>query len=118
MQQLDVLKQFSIHSSELITGVQCPHCGKFAMRRVYGTWRCDKCHEKSKEGHTLALVDYGLLIKPCITNQQLREFLHIASPDVTKKLLTAMKLSYVGETKGRVYDLTELLCKVTGIFQK
>ncbi|MDG4657136.1 nuclease-related domain-containing protein [Ectobacillus antri] len=106
MQQLDVLKQFSIHSSELITGVQCPHCGKFAMRRVYGTWRCPDCEYVCKQAHLSALIDYALLIKPSITNHEFRAFLRLSSINIAKNLLAALQLPYTGETKGRVYELS------------
>ena len=52
-----------------------------------------------------ALKDYSLLIKPSITNKELRNFLHLPSYDSSIYLLSKLNLSYSGHTKGRKYEL-------------
>ena len=91
--------------SNLKNGVFCPECFYHSMKRKNGVWACYNCSFKSKDAHLAALIEYALLIKPTITNQELRRFLQIPSPSTANKLIASMNLSYTGETKGRVYNL-------------
>jgi hypothetical protein len=58
---------------------------------------------KSKTAHIPAIDDYFLLIKPTITNAELRAFLHIDSIRVAGKILSTMNLPFTGKYKDRVY---------------
>lgn len=101
----DILAYFEISLEDIQTGVQCPKsdCEFFGMEYRYGTWCCPKCGTRSKDAHIPAIQDYFLLIKPSITNSELRNFLHIDSIKVANKILISMNLPYTGKNKGRVY---------------
>lgn len=101
----NVLKYYDIDIKEIITGIQCPACSRFSMKRMRGTWNCGNCHTADKEAHIRTLHDYLLLISSSITNQQFREFTHLSSSNIAKKLLTALKLPYTGEKKSRIYQI-------------
>lgn len=99
----DILKQFNLSPKEILTGVKCPTCSFLPMIYQYGTWCCPKCHTKSKTEAKQTINIYFLLIKPSITNAELREFLHIDSIRVSSKILTSLNLSFTGKYKDRVY---------------
>jgi hypothetical protein len=99
----DILKQFNLSPIEIPTGVKCPTCNFIPMEYRYGTWCCQKCNMKSKTAHIPAIDDYFLLIKPTITNAELRAFLHIDSISVAGKILSTMNLPFTGTYKDRVY---------------
>jgi Nuclease-related domain len=101
----DILKQFNLTPNDILTGVRCPECSFLSMNYQYGTWCCPGCKTKSKTAHVQAINEYFLLIKPSITNAELRQFLHIDSPKIIHKLLTSMKLPSTGKFRDRVYHL-------------
>lgn len=102
----NVLKYFDIDINEINAGIQCSACSRFSVKRVRGTWKCSSCHTSDKEAHIRTLHDYLLLISSSITNQQFREFTHLSSSNIAKKLLTALKLPYTGSYKDRTYHLS------------
>lgn len=99
----DILKQFNLSPKDIPTGVKCPTCEFIPMIYQYGSWCCPKCKMKSKTAHIPSINDYFLLIKPTITNAELRAFLHIHSIRVSGKFLAEMKLPFTGTYKNRVY---------------
>jgi hypothetical protein len=99
----DILQTYKISPKEILTGVRCPYCDYLAMKYKRGKWECPNCKEKSNSAHIQAIQDYFLLIKPSITNSELRCFLHIESPKIAHKILTSMDLPYTGKFKDRVY---------------
>jgi hypothetical protein len=99
----DILKHFLLSLHDILTGVQCPDCGFLSMNYKYGIWSCPNCQCHSKTAHIQAIRDYFLLIKPSITNSELREFLHIDSPRVANKILRQLNLPSEGTFKGRIY---------------
>lgn len=101
----DYLEKFKIPQSDLLTGVQCSNCRKLPMQRKRGHWFCPACSCSSKDAHIKAIHDYSLLINSSITNQQMRDFLHLPSISVTSKLLTSLDFKRVGQLKGRSYYL-------------
>ncbi|AND42116.1 nuclease-related domain-containing protein [Cytobacillus oceanisediminis] len=102
----NVLKYYDIDIKEIITGIQCPECSRFSMKRMLGTWKCSNCHTADKEAHIRTLHDYLLSISSSITNQQFREFTHLSSSNIAKKLLTALKLPFSSSYKDRTYQLS------------
>ncbi|MFE8702250.1 nuclease-related domain-containing protein [Cytobacillus sp. FJAT-54145] len=99
----DILKRYGILKDELIKGVQCPGCKRFAMVREKRKWLCQSCGKFDKLAHFEAIKDYFLLVGETITNQQFRDFVGIASVDMASKLLIRMKLPSSGTNKGRYY---------------
>ncbi|WP_442596804.1 nuclease-related domain-containing protein [Neobacillus sp. D3-1R] len=98
-----ILAKYGIKESDIQTGVQCPTCYKIPMQYHYGEWICSACGTKSKNAHVQAIRDYFLLIKPTITNAELRQFLHISHEKTAQRILKALKLPFSGERKARVY---------------
>ncbi|HEX7063886.1 MAG TPA: NERD domain-containing protein [Bacillales bacterium] len=101
----NVLARYSVAEADLLKGVHCPECGKLAMKRAHGIWVCPSCEASSKSAHVEALRDYALLIRPEITNQQLRDFLRLSSRTMATNILASMNLEHSGGTRGRRYWL-------------
>jgi hypothetical protein len=101
----DILKEYDIPENEILTGVRCPKNGFLPMKYKFGYWCCTDCTYKSKTAHYEALQDYSLLIKPTITNRELRRFLHVDSIRIAGKILSSMNLVYTGTFKDRTYEL-------------
>jgi len=100
-----LLTTYKISATELLTGVQCPNCRALPMKRKWGKWHCQSCSYCSSDAHLAAIRDYALLIKPAITNRELRDFLRLDSVSIATKMLRNMHIPYGGTTKGRVYHL-------------
>ncbi|WP_053218181.1 nuclease-related domain-containing protein [Virgibacillus senegalensis] len=90
-----------INKKDIRTGVQCPECKKFSMKRLYNNWYCPFCSSKSKDAHLQALNDYLLLVNPSITNNQCQKFLHI-NRHLAKRILSK-NLKVSGYANKRVY---------------
>ena len=105
----DVLSQYRVKLSDLVTGVFCPECKGSAMEKKSRTWHCPHCSHRSQDAHLKALRDYGLLVEPKIGNRSAREFLHLPSSKSAYSLLKSLGAHHNGTTKGRKYDLTKLL---------
>lgn len=101
----ELLKNYKILTDELMTGVHCPNCGKLPMTRKWGMWVCSSCSFTSRDAHLRALRDYALLIKPIITNREMRKFLQLESASAAARILSCLNLPYTGSTKDRVYHL-------------
>lgn len=102
----DILARYSVAETDLLKGVHCPECGKLPMERAHGTWVCGSCGATSNSAHVEALRDYALLVRPKITNQQLRDFLRLSSRTTAYKILKAMSLEHAGIKRGRTYRLS------------
>ncbi|QOR66057.1 hypothetical protein IM538_20115 [Cytobacillus suaedae] len=99
----DILKTYQITPNELIRGIHCPSCETIPIERVRGGFLCPQCSTISKDAYLASLSDYSLLVKPTITNTEMREFLLIPSTSIVKKMLASINLSYTGTTKDRRY---------------
>jgi hypothetical protein len=98
----NILNQYGIDGAELFKGVQCESClGK--MERIPRIWYCDRCKFTSYHSHKQAIEDYFLLVKPFITNKELRDLLGIQSSKTARILLNSLNLKTTGSTKGTVY---------------
>ncbi|MCL6572076.1 MAG: NERD domain-containing protein [Bacillus sp. (in: Bacteria)] len=101
----DLLHHFNLSAKHITPGVQCQECGCLPMKYHYGTWSCSICKHKSKIAHYQAIEDYFLLVKPTISNSELRQFLQIKSPKSANTILHTLNFSYSGTNKNRVYFL-------------
>ena len=99
----DILTTYAIPHSDLPLGIQCPACLSFHMQRKDRVWFCPHCDYHSRYAHREALLDYFLLLKPTLTNRDLRKFLGISSIKGANRLLSALNLPHTGSNKGRVY---------------
>jgi len=102
-QDFNIEKMYKITPHEIIPGVHCPQCFSIPMYYKRGIWYCSHCNYHSKTAFVDTVYDYFLLMKPTITNSELREFLHISSGDIALELLRSMNLQCTGVKKGRVY---------------
>jgi hypothetical protein len=97
-----ILNTYGINENELLRGVFCELCRR-KMERVYGTWFCKGCKVCSKTAHERKVEDYFLLIKPRITNKELRYFLELESRKTSEIILNSLNLKTTGSTKGTIY---------------
>ncbi|WP_208587434.1 nuclease-related domain-containing protein [Gracilibacillus suaedae] len=104
-----VLDRYGIKWSDLIKGVPCPACTRFAMNRIRQRWQCPFCNERSSDAHLPVLFDLALLSENRITNKLAREFLGTASPEVIKKLFQRAPLIRKGNNKGAYYKHVDLI---------
>ncbi|MBV7507048.1 NERD domain-containing protein [Bacillus sp. sid0103] len=98
-----VLKKYGIQRSELITGVHCPSNSNHSLIRKNQNWYCPSCNTFSKDAHINALKDYFLLFDSTITNKQFREFAHLKSRDVAKRILLSCDLQCMGKYRSWSY---------------
>src|SRR5690625_7889786 len=45
---IDIFRKFNIKREDIMTGVQCPECGRLAMYRAFGIWQCNHCQKRSR----------------------------------------------------------------------
>lgn len=102
-------KQLNINATELLLGVQCSTCLAVPMQRTHSYWICPKCNNKSRDAHIPALRDYCLLFNETISNKEAREYLHVSSTSVMKRILTSMGFQTVGNTRSIKYSLYSLI---------
>ena len=101
----NILELYQISETELLKGVQCPECLALPMKREWGKWICLSCSYHSKDAHIQTLHDFALLIRPTVTNKDVRSFLQIESGTIANRILSGMNLEYDGSNKGREYVL-------------
>lgn len=97
-----ILNKYELTESDIIKGVQCERCSQIMIRKT-GNWLCPGCSHLSRTAHIQAIEDYFLLIKPTITNQELRNFLNLSSSKSATLILQSLNLKTTGSTKGTVY---------------
>ncbi|WP_053433731.1 hypothetical protein [Sporosarcina globispora] len=102
--KFDILNFYKISKDEVIKGVFCPVCISVSMKRRDGAWVCKGCSIKSNDAHIKAITDQFLLNNDeAITNKELRDFLQIKSPHISRRLLDSLSLSHTGTNKGCRY---------------
>jgi hypothetical protein len=105
--EIKILEEYKLTGKDIHNGVCCPNekCLHTPMEYKKGNWVCSKCLLTSKDAHIDALSDYYYLIKPTITNSELRIFLHLPTSDTAQKILQRLKLQVTGKTRDRIYHL-------------
>ncbi|MEK4566481.1 nuclease-related domain-containing protein [Alkalihalobacillus sp. FSL R5-0424] len=103
-----ILESYNLNPQSLIKGVLCTECNKSHMIRQSksGRWTCKHCNTTSKTAHIQALEEYFLLIKPTISNQELRDYLQINSSAVAYQLLKKLDVKRTHKNKHCYYHLT------------
>lgn len=99
----DFLQMMGIDKNDILTGIRCPNCSFIPMHYNRNNWKCPACQHFSKDTLLEAINDYFLLIKPSITNSELRQYLHLPSRRASTYLLTLLNLPSTGVQKGRTY---------------
>ncbi|MFI8687515.1 nuclease-related domain-containing protein [Rossellomorea sp. NPDC077527] len=97
-----ILPTYQLTESDLIKGVLCEICREIMVRKTR-IWFCPHCLHLSKTAHLQAIEDYFLLIKPTITNGELRKFLQLFSTRTATLILQSLNLQKTGNTKGTLY---------------
>ncbi|MGE7601085.1 nuclease-related domain-containing protein [Peribacillus sp. NPDC097675] len=101
----NILNLYQIPETDLLKGVQCPKCLALPMKRERGKWICNSCSYHSKCAHIKTLSDFAVLIRPTVTNKDVRSFLQIESETIANRILSGMDLEHYGSNKGREYVL-------------
>jgi hypothetical protein len=102
-QKINILQEYGLTGTDIRTGVRCTQCFHIPMVYKRGKWLCPICLAISKDAFISGVDDYFLLFKPCITNAECRNFLHIPTVDTTQKILLLLNLPSEGNTRNRVY---------------
>jgi hypothetical protein len=104
LQPSEILQQYGISISELLTGVHCPECEFLPLIYQRGKWYCLKCKKSYKDAHVDAVNDHFLLISPRITNSEFRSFVHLKSRNVATNMLKDMDFIVTGTKRTCVYE--------------
>jgi hypothetical protein len=104
----DLLEELDIDKTEILTGVCCPKCKSLPMEYNRNLWLCNICQFTSKDAFVEGINDYFLLVKPTITNAELRAFLHLPSQRAAQHIFSLLNLPSTGQNKGRVYHQPKL----------
>lgn len=105
---INILKEYRLTEKDIRSGVCCPNdkCNYIPMNFKRGKWICPSCLTVSKDAILKALSDFCYLYKPTITNQELKDFVHLPNTDTTQKVIFRLKLEATGRTKDRLYYLS------------
>ncbi|WP_423802686.1 nuclease-related domain-containing protein [Neobacillus sp. SAB-20_R2A] len=106
--KINILEKYGLTARDIISGVRCPQCLNIPMKYDKGKWHCSICQTTSKDAYIEAIKDHFLLIKPSITNAELRGLLHLPTNDTAQKILFRLHLPYEGKNKARLYFPSKL----------
>jgi len=93
--QIDIFHECQINPSDIQTGVR----RNLPMIYHWGVWICPVCSCRSKDAH---LTDYFCLY-PSTTNSQCKDFLHLPTRHVARKILISSDLPATSNPKSRIY---------------
>ncbi|QIZ10611.1 hypothetical protein HFZ78_31020 [Priestia megaterium] len=98
---IDILKEYNLTEKDIRSGVCCPDdkCNYIPMNFKRGKWICPNCQTSSKDAILKSLSHYFYLYKSTMTNLELRNYLHLPSPDTTQKVVHRLNLKTTGKTK-------------------
>ncbi|SFM26478.1 Nuclease-related domain-containing protein [Gracilibacillus orientalis] len=104
--ELRYWKRFELVDGDVKGGVLCPFCNRLAMDRLRVIWDCPHCGGRDRRAHVMSILDHFVFVKPTMTNQECRKFLHVEKEHTARALMTnAGILDWNRGTKGRVYYL-------------
>lgn len=103
----NLLDVYEIDKKAILKGIWCEKCESYSVKRIWGTWKCQLCNQRSDNAYIHALKDYSLLFGSEITNKEMREFLEIESESVSRKILTSICRNKQGKNKNKSYILPE-----------
>lgn len=90
-----ISESYNIPFIDFRTGVRCLLCGRLGMIKQLRTWVCPFCKATDRLAHQRTLLEWFLIFKREITNQECREFLHV-DIQTAKRILRSMDF----ETEG------------------
>lgn len=97
---VNICDTFSVSDNDLIRGVKCPFCHSFRTSRVYGSWFCPQCGNKTRTAHEQNILEYFLLNDKKMTNGMCQDFLNINNRQLATRLLQKMQLKTGGSGQG------------------
>ena len=100
------LKKYQLTEEELLRGVRCPKCDHIPLTKKGKLWICCQCSYQGTDAIIHSLFDYYLIVRPTITNAQLRKFFELSSTSISAKLLSSLKLPRTGSTKNTQHHLS------------
>lgn len=107
----NILEKYGIQQKDIHKGIICPKCSTNNMKRLNGSWSCDKCNYSEKNAHITTLLEFSLLFSPTISNSEFRDFFQLNSKIIGYKLLRQLNLKVVGKGKATRYviDIPQLI---------
>ncbi|WP_026691581.1 nuclease-related domain-containing protein [Alteribacter aurantiacus] len=112
-QTLNILKNYDLSDSDLISGFRCTCCSEGFFVRWNRKWKCYSCEVVKKTSEIVhpLLMDFRHLHGPLITNYQFRRFASVTSSSQAYKTLRSLNLPTIGTKKSTTYNL-EMLAKL------
>lgn len=99
-------EKYDVLPTDLLTGVICSNCHNLPVQWTHKTWRCKKCGHRDTKAHISALHDWYCIWGPNITNQQLRQFLHIGNRHTARRLLNTPHTRATGNGRGAFHYIS------------
>jgi hypothetical protein len=96
---------YGINPDSIRKGVECINCGLIGMKKVIRSWYCPKCRVTHRDAHETALVDYFLVFKNIISNQECQQFLNLNNKHEATKILKSPLLMKSGKSRNRKYTI-------------
>ncbi|CAM3272529.1 nuclease-related domain-containing protein [Filibacter tadaridae] len=96
---------YQIKRNEIRTGVTCPFCSFFGMKKYMKGWRCEGCNSTSPDAHKQAVRDWFLLFGGKMMNKDCRKFLHIEKQQTANRIMKSMELYTEGANRNRTYRM-------------
>ncbi|MGD7051950.1 nuclease-related domain-containing protein [Sutcliffiella horikoshii] len=108
LRNINILKEFDIDPTEIMTGVACPDCNKLAMEKHPRKWSCPNCKHQSKNAHTQTLIYYSFLFGTNISIREMCRILHINNVRSARRMIKELSLKQIGTTNNARYCLKNL----------
>lgn len=105
---VNILKDYNIDPTEILTGVACPNCNKLAMEKHSRKWSCPYCKHQSKDAHIQTLIDHSFLYGAFISIKEVCRILHINNVRSARRMLKELSLKRIGTTYNARYCLKTL----------
>ncbi|WP_404450015.1 NERD domain-containing protein [Sutcliffiella horikoshii] len=108
---INILKNYNLEASQILSGVACPNCNKLAMEKQSRKWSCDFCKHQSKDAHIQALIDYSFIFGTSISIREVCRLLHIKNVRSARRIIKELSLKRIGNTYNSRYCLKSLQIK-------
>ncbi|GAA0345050.1 nuclease-related domain-containing protein [Bacillus carboniphilus] len=100
--EFDVIEYYKIQKNELLTGILCPQCARYHLRRAHSFWECPSCDFKSHEIHVPKINDF-LTIFGQISIQECHSLMGLSSRHTARRILQSMNLTMINKGRSTIY---------------
>ncbi|QFF97946.1 NERD domain-containing protein [Psychrobacillus glaciei] len=107
-QPFPLTEHYEINPDSIRNGVECRNCGLVGMKKVIRNWYCPSCKATQRNAHEAALVDYFLVCKNTISNQECQKFLNLNNKHEATKILKSPLLIKTGQSRNSKYTIKEI----------